>query len=118
MSLVIQYEEVEGIPDPPPDFPRCGSWPPSNVERHTAGLGAVLPDLDTTTMISESNKSKQLGVSNSDPSNPLTTSGGINLSSVLILLVVLIIVFSAAVAMSVYIVRTKPSMTPETTHLL
>ena len=116
MSLVIQYEEVEGIPDPPPDFPRCGSWPPANVKRHTAGVAAVMPDLDTTTVISES---KQVGVSNSDPTNPLMTSGGINLGALPILLVsLLIIVFSAAVAMSVYIVRTKPSMTPETTHLL
>ena len=43
MALVIQSGEDEDIPEPPPDFPKCTSRPPSAADRYksAAAFGSL-----------------------------------------------------------------------------
>ena len=93
MRFVIKVGEDEDLPEAPPDWPRCGSWPPSN------GFSATMQS------------------SNSDVS--LSNLSVSNLSVILALL--LVIVSTALIMSSIYIVRIKRDInndSPERTHLL
>ena len=118
MALVIQSGEDEDIPEPPSDFPRCGSLPMSAAESYISGAAAVLPDL----MSGAKEPEESHASSHAIPPNPSATSG-IAFGSLQVLFVVgllLIIVASAIVALPVYMVRSKRNMSEvtERTHLL
>ena len=148
MALVIQVGEDEDLPNRPQEFPTCGSWPPVNAERSTAGVAAVASGVAAVMQDSNSDSWPPVNAehstaavaavihdSNSDAmsdSNHTSVSqsvasstalAGINLGSLTILLaMLLVLVSSATLGLAKYIFGVRKEIDrdilPERTHLL
>ena len=122
MALVIQVGEDEDIPEAPPQFPRCGSWPPPNAQRYKSGVAAVMSGVAAVMPGSESDAMSDSNNTNVSHFVSSTTTAGINLGSLTILLAVLLaLVSSATIGLFTYIYRVRKNMDKdilETTHLL